>query len=163
MAKALRRAWRRLSKARDALVGLPAALWRFALRLPREAELRERTLAHAVFAAIFAFALGSFDFLLTGGMDLSPDLSAVASEPVRAAIVDPSTTATFDPPPALVVPDVQPLDEMAAPNEGLLGGPGTVLAAWGLTSADISELPNKPQTIAFEDEIAAHSKSPQRL
>ena len=161
MSKALRRAGRRLRKAGAALIGLPASLWRFALRLRGDAGLRERTLAQAVFAGIFALGLASFDFLLTGGVELTPDFAAVASEPRHAALTTTRLAEAVEAPPLREVAELQPLDEMAAPNEDLLGGPETELSAWRLSAGD--ELPQKPEPIAISSAAEDTLKSPQRL
>lgn len=130
MPRAFQRAGRRLRKAGAALLGFPGWLWRFILRLRVDPALRDRTLGQAVFAAIFAFGVGSVDFLLTSGLEWSPDMSAVAAEPAHRFIVRAHETGAFEPAPLRAVIELQPLDEMAAPNEDLLGGPDTVLPAW---------------------------------
>lgn len=131
MRKAFRRAGRRLRKAAVALVDLPFWLWRFAVTFADSRDLRQHAFGQALVAGVFAFGLWSADFLLTGGMDWSPDMSAIAAEPshtIRTSRAQDGEPVA--PPPALTAPALQRLDEMAAPNEDLLGGPDTVLAAW---------------------------------
>lgn len=130
---------------------MPGALWRFALRLRIDPALRDRTLGQAVFVGIFAFGLTSFDFLLTSGMDWSPDISAVASEPVHRVMARAGSAEVIDPAPVLAAAEVQPLDEMAAPNEDLLGGPDTILAAWSQPRPDEALLPVKPLIAVTDD------------
>ena len=142
------------------MLGFPAWLWRFALRLRVDPALRDRTLGQAVFAAIFAFGLASFDFLVTGGMEWSPDMSAVAAVPAhRYVAVQRQRPEIFEPAPEWITAEVQPLDEMAAPNEDLLGGPNTVLAAWSRPQPDESLLPMKPEAAVASDSSAIKSSS----
>jgi hypothetical protein len=100
--------------------------------------LRERTLAQTVFAGIFMFAAGSFDFILTGGPDWNPGATAIAAPmPVRHVAASRPTPVT-EAPPAPVEPESITHEEATAPVEDLLGGPDTILAGWGLREDPVS-------------------------
>lgn len=133
MRKALRRASRRLLMAGAFVIGIPGALWKFAVRLGHEPALRDRTLAQSVFAAIFAFALGGVDFVITGGPDWNPGAPAIANHaPARHVVAVALATPIMEAPPTLVTEEAETLGEATLPTEELLGGPDTMLAAWGV-------------------------------
>jgi hypothetical protein len=121
-----------MSIRRDALW-----LWRCALAAASHARAivnsvravpaaRERALATAVFAAIFAFALGSVDYLITGGPDWNPGgmgqayAMEVAHPRYRAPQSVPAPASE-----ALVLTETVAIEEedYSIATEELLGGP----------------------------------------
>ena len=91
-------------------------------RLRTDAAARERVAAAAVFAGIFVFAIGSVDYLITGGPDWNPGApQIVASQTVeRAAATSLRVDAVELPPPQLAPIE---LAEASGPVGELLGGP----------------------------------------
>lgn len=100
------------------------------LRTWRNPTKRERVKATATFAFIFAFAVGSMDYLITGGPDWNPDGGqAYASEyvaPVRLSFAT-AEAAPLEPPPTLAEIDAKSVD-YSFTSEDLLGGPVTSAA-----------------------------------
>lgn len=102
------------------------AVQRGLARAWRSSGARERVLAPAVFAAIFALTLVSVDYLITGGPDWNPGGQAYAYQPPHQRLA-PEPAATFTdyqaPPPA--APQLGDLEvaDYTVSAEDLLGGP----------------------------------------
>lgn len=167
MSRYYRRAWRRLRGLGESVLGLPGALLRFAIRLRYDAAQRERTLAQTVFIGIFAFAIGSFDFLMTGGPDLiqGPAAEAQAS-PMRYGIARYRPVAAR---PAAIVENADAPEEEAADLEfedasvsadDLLGGPDAVLAAWREDEPSAADALTGVDTIDGAEAVMLDSAAP---
>jgi hypothetical protein len=116
-------AWRRASAYYRALREDPAA--------------RDRAAAASVFAFIFAFAVVSVDYVITGGPDWNPgaeaaELPAALTAPV--ALAPPPRFPDAGPPPPLEAPEPVEADYWRTTDD-LLGGPETILAAHGAPGA----------------------------
>jgi hypothetical protein len=111
--------WRTLAQRVTALSATPAA--------------RERALASAVFAGIFVVALGSLDYLITGGPDWNPGGAELQSVQMleRVAATSLHVVAAETPPPA---PPVQDAAETAE-----LNGP---IAEWASANYESENAPN---------------------
>ena len=104
-------------------------LWRGALRsalgrLGASPVVRERALASAVFACIFAFATLSMDYLVTGGPDWNPGGGESLSAPIVERVAATSLRiASMEPAPTLPVVIAIETADFGGPVGELLGGP----------------------------------------
>jgi hypothetical protein len=123
---------------------------------------RERTHATAVFTLIFAFAVTSVDFLVTGGPDWepAPQQRAEQTEPAQAV-------ATSAPMPATAAPTSATIQEIAFDDyvEGLdasalLGGPGATVLR--VSSRLPRPLPIEVTSRLEAEPIAAEAPAPEK-
>ncbi len=113
----------------------------FIQRVRASAPLRERLTATLVFTAIFAFAVASMDYLITGGPDWNPGGQAYAME------VPSMQRAALRPPPQhdLTLHDLTPAPLLVAAvdysvaTEVLLGGPSDWVEHEGLSEPKVQE------------------------
>lgn len=145
---ALGRAWRRLHRYYRTLRHDPAA--------------RDRAAAVSTFAFIFAFAVLSVDYVVTGGPDWNPDAEAaeLPAAYTRVAVPPPPRLPHAAPPerPAVVEPAEV---DYSLTTEDLLGGPGTDLASYWSSNTAAQGAP--PSLSAADDkpvEIAAAASPP---
>lgn len=91
----------------------------------RNPAVRERALACATFAAIFAATIGSVDYIITGGPSWNPGGEAYAYEAPRPRAEPPAPTFVgYAPPPPPVYAEDYAIFEYAAMSpDALLGGP----------------------------------------
>lgn len=93
-------------------------------RILGDSVVRERALASAVFAGIFAFGVVSLDYLITGGPDWNPGAMgqayAMELSPHHFAATQTPADRSGSPPP--LRPTVEEID-YSVPTEVLLGGP----------------------------------------
>lgn len=169
MSRYYRRAWRRLRHLGASFLGLPGALLRFAIRLRYDAALRERTLARAVFAGIFAFAIGSFDFLMTGGPDLIQGPAAEAqAAPLQSRILayaspiteTPVSSAAEDAAADAETNADEVMEDASVSSDDLLGGPDTVLAAWREEGPGAADLASEIDSVDGAEAIVLDSAAP---
>jgi hypothetical protein len=161
MAQPHQRQTQRMPHALALPLGAPQFLWALGQRFLRDAAMRDRALAHVVFAGIFVFAVGSFDFLITGGPEWNPGPASAATQVQH---LEPTQTRnwqaeTAEPPPQY--PGIEPRQMMiadGAPVEELLGGPEITFASLSADEGALAlsefELPldrgdAKPQDIAY--------------
>ena len=128
---ALGRAWRRLQR-----------LYR---TLRDDAAARDRAAAVSTFAFIFAFAVLSVDYVVTGGPDWNPDAEAaeLPAAYTRAAVSPPPrlSDAAQREQPAVVEPAEI---DYSFTTEDLLGGPGTDLASYWSSNTAAQGAPLSP-------------------
>lgn len=132
----LRRMLLQLRSLTRALTGELSATWTRLQRLLSDPAWRERVLARVVFASIFAFAIGAFDFLITSGPDWSPGATAAAAPaPARLAVLP--TAFPLETPPPAPANFAEAIADPDAPIPELLGGPDTRLASWESATAPL--------------------------
>lgn len=97
-----------------------------ALRFGGLPAIRERALASAVFAGIFAFGIASIDYLITGGPDWNPGALGQAYAMEMTAPAPRLTAFVSAEPPSGEAPRLEAVEEevdYSIPTEVLLGGP----------------------------------------
>lgn len=150
-----------LLKKPHVFLKLAARRWR------RDEALRERAAASGAFALIAMFALGSVDYLVTGGPDWNPGGEAQAAELPRAApilAVERAPEPVVAPPPSLILVAAA-LPDWSVAAEDLLGGPEPAFASEPAAFENASYLGDDAPAVeqaAFVNVVAAYAPAQPR-
>jgi len=153
---------------RSDFIRRPVLMARLALRrgrravaaVARDAALRERIVAAGAFAFIFAFLIGSVDYLITGGPDWNPGAAEAAQiAHVRFVTLAPHAPATMGAlqAEATALPLERPDYSVAA--EPLLGGPD-YLTAYEADEARLYRQINAMYERSLETDAAVDPEKP---